>query len=31
MRPVVLVLLFFLMGISASAAEWHLLRKGDAG
>lgn len=27
----VLVLLFLLMGISASAAEWHLLRKGDVG
>lgn len=26
-----LVALFLLMGISASAAEWHLLRKGDAG
>lgn len=27
----VLVALFLLMGISASAAEWHLLRKGDTG
>jgi hypothetical protein len=27
----VLVLLLFLMGTSASAAEWHLLRKGDVG
>lgn len=27
----VLVSLFFIMGISASAAEWHLLRKGDVG
>ena len=26
-----LVSLFFIMGINASAAEWHLLRKGDVG
>lgn len=27
----VLVALFLFMGIGAGAAEWHLLRKGDAG